>query len=62
MWLQGHKVRAGIVGIERNLQQKHQATDKSISQAFEDLSKLMEKVSVNKRTWNIKFHYVAYFD
>lgn len=35
--------RTGISGIERNLQQKNQALDKNISQAFEDLSKLMEK-------------------
>ena len=38
------KTRAGIVGIERSMKEKHRATDKNISVAFEDLSKLMEKV------------------
>lgn len=37
------QLRTGIAGIERNLQKKHQDTDTNISQAFEDLSKLMEK-------------------
>uniref|UniRef100_A0A146LIA9 Vacuolar protein-sorting-associated protein 36 n=1 Tax=Lygus hesperus TaxID=30085 RepID=A0A146LIA9_LYGHE len=36
------KTRAGIVGIERNLEEKQRATDHSISAAFQDLSKLME--------------------
>lgn len=35
------KLRTGIVGIERSLQEKHKATDESISSAFQDLSKLM---------------------
>ncbi|XP_046677396.1 vacuolar protein-sorting-associated protein 36 [Homalodisca vitripennis] len=35
------KLRTGIVGIERSIQEKHKATDKSISAAFQDLSKLM---------------------
>lgn len=35
------KLRTGIVGIERSLQEKHRATDESISKAFQDLSKLM---------------------
>lgn len=35
------KTRFGIVGIERSLQEKHKATDESISIAFQDLSKLM---------------------
>ncbi|NXL71001.1 VPS36 protein, partial [Leptocoma aspasia] len=34
---------AGIVGIERKLEEKRKETDKNISEAFEDLSKLMEK-------------------
>ena len=34
------------MGIERKLEQKHKETDKNISVAFEDLSKLMEKVSL----------------
>uniref|UniRef100_A0A8C1KQG1 Vacuolar protein-sorting-associated protein 36 n=2 Tax=Cyprinus carpio TaxID=7962 RepID=A0A8C1KQG1_CYPCA len=33
----------GIVGIERKLEEKRKETDKNISEAFEDLSKLMEK-------------------
>ncbi|KAF5904866.1 vacuolar protein-sorting-associated protein 36 [Clarias magur] len=38
------KTRAvGIVGIERKLEEKRKETDKNISEAFEDLSKLMEK-------------------
>lgn len=35
------KLRTGIVGIERSLQEKQKATDESISVAFQDLSKLM---------------------
>lgn len=35
------KLRTGIVGIERSLQEKQKATDESISIAFQDLSKLM---------------------
>ncbi|CAH1257735.1 VPS36 [Branchiostoma lanceolatum] len=35
--------RAGIVGIERKLEQKRKETDQTISVAFEDLSNLMEK-------------------
>lgn len=38
----GKKYRAGIVGIERQLQARHEATDKNISVAFEDLTCLME--------------------
>ncbi|CAH1778287.1 unnamed protein product [Owenia fusiformis] len=48
--------RAGIVGIERKIQQKHETTDKNISVAFEDLSKLMvkakEMVSLSKTIAN----------
>ncbi|KAJ8931917.1 hypothetical protein NQ314_015115 [Rhamnusium bicolor] len=35
------KLRTGIVGIERSLQEKQKATDESITKAFQDLSKLM---------------------
>ncbi|XP_048779088.2 vacuolar protein-sorting-associated protein 36-like [Ostrea edulis] len=35
--------RAGIMGIEQTIQQTHANTDKNISQAFQDLTKLMEK-------------------
>ncbi|XP_054272900.1 uncharacterized protein LOC128993164 [Macrosteles quadrilineatus] len=35
------KPRTGIVGIERSIQEKHKQTDKNISAAFQDLSKLM---------------------
>ncbi|XP_018563736.1 vacuolar protein-sorting-associated protein 36 [Anoplophora glabripennis] len=35
------KLRTGIVGIERSLQEKQKATDESITVAFQDLSKLM---------------------
>lgn len=35
------KLRSGIVGIERNLQEKQKATDESINIAFKDLDKLM---------------------
>ncbi|ELU13615.1 hypothetical protein CAPTEDRAFT_176734 [Capitella teleta] len=36
-------IRTGIGGIEERLQQKHKDTDKDITQAFQDLSKLMNK-------------------
>ncbi|XP_013778266.1 vacuolar protein-sorting-associated protein 36-like [Limulus polyphemus] len=36
------KLRTGIVGIERQIQEKQKETDKSISAAFKDLSKLMD--------------------
>ncbi|XP_001655431.2 vacuolar protein-sorting-associated protein 36 [Aedes aegypti] len=36
-------LRTGIMGIERNLVEKHKQTDESISLAFKDLGKLMEK-------------------
>ncbi|XP_025830843.1 vacuolar protein-sorting-associated protein 36 [Agrilus planipennis] len=35
------KLRTGIVGIERSIQEKQKATKESISVAFQDLSKLM---------------------
>uniref|UniRef100_A0A8B9LZT9 Vacuolar protein-sorting-associated protein 36 n=1 Tax=Astyanax mexicanus TaxID=7994 RepID=A0A8B9LZT9_ASTMX len=41
----GRTRAVGIVGIERKLEEKRKETDKNISEAFEDLSKLMEKVS-----------------
>lgn len=37
------KLRFGIVGIERSIEEQHKATDESISVAFQDLTKLMEK-------------------
>ncbi|XP_067147708.1 vacuolar protein-sorting-associated protein 36 isoform X2 [Apteryx mantelli] len=41
---QAGRIRAvGIVGIERKLEEKRKETDKNISEAFEDLSKLMQK-------------------
>ncbi|XP_033866834.2 vacuolar protein-sorting-associated protein 36 [Acipenser ruthenus] len=41
---QAGRTRAvGIVGIERKLEEKRKEMDKNISEAFEDLSKLMEK-------------------
>lgn len=36
-------LRTGIMGIERNLVEKHKQTDENISLAFKDLGKLMEK-------------------
>ncbi|CAG5056038.1 unnamed protein product [Parnassius apollo] len=46
------KIRSGIVGIERSIEEHHRATDESISVAFQDLRKLMEKakdmVSISK--------------
>jgi len=46
------KLRTGIVGIERGIQEKHKATDESISRAFQDLNKLMgmakDMVSLSK--------------
>uniref|UniRef100_A0A1B6CPV6 Vacuolar protein-sorting-associated protein 36 n=1 Tax=Clastoptera arizonana TaxID=38151 RepID=A0A1B6CPV6_9HEMI len=35
------KLRTGIVGIERGIQEKQKATDQSITEAFQDLDKLM---------------------
>lgn len=35
------KLRSGIVGIERNLQERQKQTDENITLAFKDLSKLM---------------------
>ncbi|KAJ8944772.1 hypothetical protein NQ318_003640 [Aromia moschata] len=35
------KLRTGIIGIERSLQEKQKATDESITVAFQDLDKLM---------------------
>lgn len=41
---QAGRIRAvGIVGIERKLEEKRKETDRNISEAFEDLSKLMVK-------------------
>uniref|UniRef100_A0A8C5G341 Vacuolar protein-sorting-associated protein 36 n=1 Tax=Gouania willdenowi TaxID=441366 RepID=A0A8C5G341_GOUWI len=41
---QAGRTRAvGIVGIERKIEERRKETDKNISEAFEDLSKLMEK-------------------
>lgn len=36
-------LRTGIMGIERNLVQKHKQTDENINLAFKDLGKLMER-------------------
>uniref|UniRef100_A0A1L8DVW2 Vacuolar protein-sorting-associated protein 36 n=1 Tax=Nyssomyia neivai TaxID=330878 RepID=A0A1L8DVW2_9DIPT len=48
----GIKLRTGIVGIERGIQQKQKQTDESIAVAFQDLKKLMgmarEMVTVSK--------------
>lgn len=44
--------RAGIIGIERAIQKKQEDTDKNISQAFEDLSNLMEKVCSSLSSFN----------
>ncbi|XP_071949711.1 vacuolar protein-sorting-associated protein 36-like [Antedon mediterranea] len=37
------EIRAGIVGIERRIEEKRKETDTTISKAFEDLNKLMDK-------------------
>lgn len=62
------KIRSGIVGIERSIEEQHRATDESISVAFQDLRKLMEKakemVSISK-TISTKIRvcgYYCYFD
>lgn len=50
------KIRSGIVGIERSIEEQHRATDESISVAFKDLTKLMEKakdmVAISKNISN----------
>lgn len=40
--ISGKKYRAGIVGIERQIQAKQEEVDKNISEAFKDLKKLMD--------------------
>ena len=40
---QGLKLRAGIVGIERNIEKKQQQTGHQVSQAFKDLDALIDK-------------------
>ncbi|XP_070553424.1 vacuolar protein-sorting-associated protein 36-like [Ptychodera flava] len=40
---QPRQVRAGIVGIERKLEEKRKETDQNISMAFQDLGKLMDQ-------------------
>lgn len=37
------KIRSGIVGIERSIEEQQRQTDESITVAFQDLRKLMEK-------------------
>ncbi|CAB3236030.1 unnamed protein product [Arctia plantaginis] len=37
------KIRSGIVGIERSIEEQHRQTGESITVAFKDLRKLMEK-------------------
>ncbi|XP_047023158.1 vacuolar protein-sorting-associated protein 36 [Helicoverpa zea] len=50
------KMRSGIVGIERSIEEQHRATDQSITVAFQDLRKLMEKakdmVAISKNISN----------
>lgn len=50
------RLRTGIVGIERSLEEKQKATNESISVAFQDLSKLMvmakEMVNLSKSISN----------
>lgn len=50
------RIRSGIVGIERSIEEQHRATDESISVAFKDLTKLMEKakdmVAISKNISN----------
>lgn len=41
--VQTSKMRSGIVGIERSIEEQSRQTDESITVAFQDLKKLMEK-------------------
>ena len=43
---QGLRLRAGIVGIERNIEKKQQQTGQQVSQAFKDLDALIDKASL----------------
>ena len=43
---QGLRLRAGIVGIERNIEKKQQQTGQQVSQAFKDLDALINKASL----------------
>ena len=44
--------RSGIGGIERRLEQKNKETNQHISVAFEDLTKLMDKVVWGALVWS----------
>ena len=44
---QGLRLRAGIVGIERNIEKKQRQTGQQVSQAFKDLDALINKVSLH---------------
>lgn len=62
------KIRSGIVGIERSIEEQYRATDESISVAFKDLTKLMEKakdmVAISKNISNkirVKYQILFYF-
>lgn len=49
------------MGIERTIQQTHANTDKNISQAFQDLTKLMEKVCITVHLFQCILCYVYIF-
>lgn len=63
------KLRTGIVGIERSIQEKQKQTDESISLAFQDLSKLMvmakdmvflsQNISTKIRVSQTRFHSIS---
>ena len=46
LYWQGLRLRAGIVGIERNIEKKQQQTGQQVSQAFKDLDALIDKASL----------------
>lgn len=60
------KLRTGIVGIERSIQEKQKANDESISLAFQDLNKLMvmakDMVQISRNiSAKIRVSYKFYF-
>lgn len=61
VFLKASRHRAGIMGIERTIQQTHANTDKNISQAFQDLTKLMEKVCITVHLFQCLLCYVYIF-
>ena len=48
------------MGIEQTIQQAHASTDQNISQAFQDLTKLMEKVCFTEKKLSKFYDFYTY--